>query len=213
MEQPNGSSAVISGEQTAGGVRLSRPLASLFVGFAVLLSAANLLLIRQSRNLQARLQSVRKELEIQPGNTVPALSGKDPQGNPLVIGYGQDKKQTVLMVFSPECGVCEVNWPNWDRAIRTADANGDRVVGVNLAPALSQKYLDQHGLRDHSVIAEADASAVFGYNLRFTPQTIVVGADGKVQWVWTGVLNREAERAFDAILGRQPQLAEGGGPR
>ena len=213
MERHYASSAAAKGEQTAGGVRLSRPLASLFVGFAVLVSAANLLLIRQSRNLQVRLQSVRKELEIQPGSTVPALSGKDPRGNPLVVGYGQDRKQTVLLVFSPECGVCDVNWPNWDRAIRTADANGDRVVGVNLAPAVSQKYLDQHGLRDRSVIAQADASTVLGYNLRFTPQTIVVGADGEVQWVWTGVLNREAERAFDGILGRQPQLAEGGGPR
>jgi peroxiredoxin len=175
-----------------------------FLGLAILLSVTNVLLILQNRDQRETLQAFRNQLELQPGNFMPPVSGKDAHGNPLVVGYGQDKKKTVMLVFSPKCRICDENWPNWQRTLRAADKEGARVVAVNLASTLARDYLDQHGLAGRDVIAQADPNSILAYNLRYTPQTIVIGPDAKVQWVWTGSLSSEHELELSNILRNQP---------
>jgi len=190
-------------------IQIRGSLVLAFLGLAVFLTTANVLLIRRNRDLQAGLQSARSQLELQPGVTAPPISGKDPHGDPLVIAYGQDRKKTIMLVFSPDCSVCDANWPNWERTLRTAYKEGARVVGVNLAPSLAQEYIDRHGLTGYPVIAQADPSSILSYNFRYTPQTIVIDADAKVQWVWTGELRGKPELEVDRILGSQSLSMKG----
>ena len=190
-------------QAAAGLLHIRKSIALAFLALAVFLSVLNVLLIRQSRSLQARVQALREELLLQPGATVPQIAGKDLRGDPLVIGYGQDRKKTVMLVFSPECHACNLNWPRWSRAILSANRVGARVVGVNLSDNLPEDYLNQHGLRDRLVVAQADPTGILAYKFQFTPQTIIIDADARVQWVWTGVLEDKAEREFDRILGGQ----------
>jgi hypothetical protein len=186
-----------------GLLHIRKSIALAFLAVAVFLSILNILLIRQTRQLQTRVQGLRTELLLQPGGTAPPITGKDLLGDPLVIGYGQDRKKTVMLVFSPQCHACDLNWPKWSRALLFADRVGARVVGVNLSDNLPEDYLNQHGLRDRLVVAQADPTSILAYKFQFTPQTIVIDADARVQWVWTGVLEDKAEREFNRVLGDQ----------
>jgi hypothetical protein len=194
--------------KTGGSPYVGRFLAPVFVGVAILLSVVSVLLVRQNRVLHRKVQFVESELLLQPGTEARPITGKDLRGDSVAVAHGQDGKKTLMLVFSPDCHACDLNWPKWNLAIRSADAAGARVVGVNLAPVLTEEYIERHGLGGRVVIAQADASSKLAYQLRFTPQTIVIGSDAKVLWVWTGALPDKAEKDLDGLLsGRSASMA------
>jgi hypothetical protein len=53
-------------------------------------------------------------------------------------------------------------------------------------------FVSQHQLTGLPVFVKLDPRAMVNYRLQLTPQTILVGPSGKVEKVWTGVLNDSA---------------------
>lgn len=161
-------------------------------GCCILLLGLNVALIHQNRELKSRLSVPPPVLQVTAGTRMPDLKGFDPDGKPVAVRYGSDSRQVLVLVFSPTCPFCEQNWPKWTEVIKSLDGSLVRPVGVDVTSTTTDSFDSQHAMAAMPVIAKLDPVARVDYHLQLTPQTILVDASGKVEKVWTGVLNDAA---------------------
>ena len=155
----------------------------------VVLLAANIALIHQNSQLKAQLSLPPPVMEAPAGAQVPDLRGVDLEGKPVEVLYGKDSRKVLVMVFSPTCPFCDQNWPKWQQVISSLDRSAIRPVLVDVTSSTTASFVSQHQLSSLPVILKADPKATMDYRMHLTPQTILVDPDGKVEKVWTGVLN------------------------
>jgi hypothetical protein len=67
-----------------------------------------------------------------------------------------------------------------------------RPVGVDVTSTATPPFISQHQLTGLPVFVKLDPRAMVNYRFQLTPQTILVDHSGKVEKVWTGVLNDSA---------------------
>lgn len=158
----------------------------------VVLLAANLALIYQNQQLKAQLSLPPPALEAAAGAQMPDLRGFDPDGKPVEVLYGNDPRKVLVLVFSPTCAFCDQNWPKWEQVISALDRSVVRPVGVDVSSSAQAPFLSQHQLTGLPVFVKVDPRAMVNYRFQLTPQTILVDRAGKVEKVWTGVLNDSA---------------------
>jgi peroxiredoxin len=161
-------------------------------GCCVLLLALNIALVFQNRELKSRLSMPPPVLQATAGSQMPDLKGFDPDGKPVEVRYGTDPRQVLVLVFSPTCPFCEQNWPKWTAVIKSLDGSLVRPVGVDVTSTTTDIFDSQHAMGEMPVIAEVDPVARVDYRFQLTPQTILLDATGKVEKVWSGVLNDAA---------------------
>jgi len=166
-----------------------------FVG----LMGGNVLLLRQNRELTQAVREYHAQLVLQEGMRVPTLAGQTYRGDRLAVEYGRDRPKTVLLVYSPTCPVCEENWPNWSPLIKAAEHSRTRIIAVDLTGKSRADFLAAHGLNNVPVIASPSPEAILAYRFRYTPETIVISPEGKVERAWIGVLQDEAAKAIAGI--------------
>lgn len=158
-------------------------------GCCVLLLGLNIALVYQNRELKSRLSVPPPVLQATAGAQMPDLKGFDPDGKPVAVHYGNDPRHVLVLVFSPTCPFCEQNWPKWAEVIKSLDGSVVRPVGVDVTSSTTDDFDSQHAMAGMPVIAKVDPVARVDYRFQLTPQTILVDASGKVEKVWTGVLN------------------------
>lgn len=163
--------------------------ATILFGFLVfILLAANIALIIQNRSLKSPIARVYAPLELQAGTVVPRLNGLDLNGREINVEYGNDSRKAVVLVFSPHCGFCTMNMPNWKRIVDGLDRRSYRIVAVSIVSDGVKDYINQYGLTDVPIIAEVDPKSRASYEMRSTPQTMIISPNGTVEKVWTGVI-------------------------
>lgn len=182
----------------------------------VVLLTANIALIHQNSQLKAQLSLPPPVMEATAGTQVPDLKGVDLEGKPVEVLYGKDSRKVLVMVFSPTCPFCDQNWPKWQNVISSLDRSTVRPVLVDVTSTTTEGFVSQHQLTSLPVILKADPRATMDYRMHLTPQTILVGPNGKVEKVWTGVLNDSSMADLKQHLadskttvnaqGRQPAL-------
>jgi peroxiredoxin len=155
----------------------------------VVLLAANIALIHQNSQLKAQLSLPPPVMEAAAGAQVPDLRGVDLEGKPVEVLYGKDSRKVLVMVFSPTCPFCDQNWPKWQQVISSLNRSAVRPVLVDVTSTTTTSFVSQHQLSSLPVILKADPRATMDYHMHLTPQTILVDPNGKVEKVWTGVLN------------------------
>jgi hypothetical protein len=158
-------------------------------GCCLLLLAANIALIHQNSQLKARLAAPPPQLEAAQGAQMPDLRGFDLAGKPLEVLYGKDPRKVLVLVYSPTCAFCKQNWPKWQAMITSLDPSAVRTVAVDVTSSSSEIFIQQHQLAGLPVFQKVDPQATVDYRFQLTPQTILVDPTGKVEKVWTGVLN------------------------
>jgi hypothetical protein len=119
---------------------------------------------------------------------MPELRGVDPSGSAIAIDYKPQQK-TLLFVLSTKCPACGANWPKWDSLLSKVSGNQVRLVFANVSGVMTDPYLDRYKLRRGTVLSNVNPQSVLDYNFRTTPQTVLVGASGKVKRVWLGPLS------------------------
>jgi AhpC/TSA family len=155
----------------------------------LLLLAANIALIQQNSQLKARLAAPPPQLEAAQGAQMPDLRGFDLAGKPVEVLYGKDPRKVLVLVYSPTCAFCKQNWPKWQAMITSLDPSAVRTVAVDVTSSSSEIFIQQHQLAGLPVFQKVDPQATVDYRFQLTPQTILVDPAGKVEKVWTGVLN------------------------
>jgi peroxiredoxin len=168
----------------------------------IVLLAANLALVLQNRQLKSQLAQPPPAYEAAPGTQVPELAGHDPDGKPLSIAYGADQRKVLIFVFSPTCGFCAENWPKWWRIFPALDRTAVRPVSVDVSSSVTRDFIAQHQMTDMPVVAQADPKALVRYQFRLTPQTILVDAGGRVEKVWSGVLDESNVAEIERMAGK-----------
>ena len=160
-----------------------------FIVLALLLIGLNVALVKQDRRLAALNKTYEANLHLSVGDSVPPLSGVTSIGSPATVEYKPGQPKTLLLVFARSCGACESNWPAWQRVLSQIDPKRVRLIGVSLESTdLSSQYLAQVGLTKAEMIVLPNVGSVVSYRFRYTPQTILIGPEGKVEGIWSGVL-------------------------
>lgn len=172
----------------------------LLVAIGFILIIMNSLLIRQNEKLKARVSKLDRSLEIKPGKELPPLEGIDINGDKLAIAYGEDPRKTLLLVFSPNCRFCKENIGGWHEVLKRLDDNLVRVIGISINRDGAKEFAILHKLTDIPVMTEMDAAYRVSYNLNLVPQMILIGADGRVERVWTGKLADEEKLDLERSL-------------
>jgi hypothetical protein len=170
----------------------------------VMLLFVNVLLVRQNKKLKVLAGRPDRALEISPGTAVPPLEGIDSNGGLQSINYGQDRRKTVLLVLSSRCYACEENMPNMRAIINRLDRQSFRLAAVSLQSDGFKEYSNRFGINQIPILTKIDPKYRVAYKLALTPQIILIAPDGKVEKVWTGLLQREdiqdVERALNVRL-------------
>ena len=165
-----------------------------------MLLAANIALIHQNRRLKAQLSLPPPTLEAAPGVQVPDLRGFDLTGKPLEMLYGKDPRKVLVFVFSPTCAFCDDNWSNWQQIITALNHEAVRPVAVDVTSTVNALFLAKHQLAGVPVLVQVDPRDTLGYRFHLTPQTILVDHTGKVEKVWTGILNDSSVSELKQLL-------------
>ncbi len=125
--------------------------------------------------------------DVQVGATLDPLVGVSEDGRPMTVSYDGDARPVVLYVFSPTCVWCERNVENIGTLAKSA-SSGFRFVGVSLSAPTETPQ----GTVDFPVIF-SDGRVPF----RSTPQTVVVGPNGRVLRSWTGAYSGSSKSEIE----------------
>jgi peroxiredoxin len=184
----------------SSGRTISKKASILVVLLVAALLVLNASLVIQNRNLRAKISGPRSTV-LHPGNLVPSLSGMDIDGKNFTLAYGNDPRKAVMLVFSPRCGYCTKNMPNWKAIAQSLDRNSYRIVAVSISSEGVKEYIGQQKLTDVPIIAEVDPKSRVSYEMNVSPQTILIDSQGKVEKLWTGVFSPDERSEVEQFLG------------
>ncbi|HYO12907.1 MAG TPA: hypothetical protein VE685_06925 [Thermoanaerobaculia bacterium] len=169
--------------------------------FGLLVSAlvvSSFLLIRQNNSLKNKLLKKGPQY-LTAGELVPALRGLDLNNRIITVPHRHGEKDTLYFVFSPSCGWCKINLPNW-QAILDQASERYRIVAVSISREKTAEYVHEHGLSKTSVIIEPEPRDLLAYRLQLTPQTILVDSKGSVRKNWLGAFGSEERQDIERSL-------------
>lgn len=167
----------------------------------IVLLVFNVALVRQNRQLKAQLSLPPPAMEVPAGTKLPDLKGFDLGGKPVELAYGSDARKALILVFSPTCGFCAQNWPKWYELMSTLDRGAVRPVAVDVSSSSTASFLAEHHFSDIPVMLQVDPTDRLSYRFQITPQTILINGNGKVEKVWSGVLDNTAVEELKQRMG------------
>jgi len=138
-------------------------------------------------------------LGIPVGQTPPAVTIEDLDGNPVELARWVGKKPVLVEFWATWCPVCEELLPRMEAARRRY---GDRVeflvisVAVNQSKSTVRRHLARHPM-PFTFLWDANGAAVRAFQAPSTSYVAVLDAQGKV--VYTGV---GAEQNLDVAIQR-----------
>lgn len=172
----------------SAGYTISKRGAILLTVLILTLLILNVSLVIQNRNLRTVGTGGTRSISLKEGTMVPALSGLGLDGNKITLNYQNDPRKAVILIFSPHCGYCTDNIRNWQAIAQSLDRKLYRIMAVSITNDGVKEYIAQHSLSDVPVIADVEPKSRVSYEMNVTPQTILIDSQGKVEKVWTGVL-------------------------
>ena len=145
------------------------------------------------------------------GSPAPRAVVKTIDGDTIDLGALYGKKAVYLKFWATWCVPCRQQMPHFEHTYETAGPDLAVIaidVGFNESLEEIQRYRRALGITMPIILDDGQLGGAF--NLRVTPQHIVIGRDGRIQYV-----GHLADARLDAALvaARQPALpkADGGG--
>jgi hypothetical protein len=149
----------------------------------------NVALILQNRKLKQAASAPPQGLVPTVGSMVKRLEGTRLNGSHFAVPFDHDSAPTLLLVFSVNCHFCDLNWSRWTSLAQSLQGRRVRIVYVNHNSPLTTDYLQLHGVFEGQVYNQLDPKYEVALNLRVTPLTVLLDANGRVENVWAGVLD------------------------
>lgn len=178
-----------------------RPESGLLLGVLVLAVSAggfDLVLMRQNANLRATVARLQGGIQMSQGATVGSIMGEDLSKRPRIVTFRNGS--TLLLIFSPFCHFCDLNWPTWRALIASAREDRVSVIGVDLSGMATNGYLIQRGVPGLDVLTGLSFQEMSAYKFLATPQTVLVGKGGAVKLIFTGPIDNRELRVMTAAL-------------
>jgi len=131
------------------------------------------------------------------GSPAPRIVVKTIDGDTIDLGSLYGKKAVYLKFWATWCTPCREQMPHFQRAYATAGPDLAVIavnVGFNDSVEEVRKYRRQLGIT-MPIVFDADGQLGAAFHLRVTPQHIVIGRDGRIQYV-----GHLADERLDAAL-------------
>jgi peroxiredoxin len=187
--------------QLSGVYTISKRGAILLVLVILTLLVLNASLIIQNRTLRSLETANKRSVVLKEGSIVPALSGLDLNGNKISLNYGDDPRKAVMLVFSPRCGYCTQNMPNWQSIAQSLDPKLYRIVAVSTTAEGVKEYVAKNSFPNVPLIADVEPRGRVSYEMNVTPQTILIDSQGRVEKIWVGLLQPDDQTEVKQFLG------------
>ncbi|HEX9970673.1 MAG TPA: TlpA disulfide reductase family protein [bacterium] len=137
---------------------------------------------------------------MQPGDHVQSFMAIDLNGRLVTIGYPDEAKKTVLLVFSTECAVCEKNIAFWNDLFKRADSYRYRIIGIAKNDPVELKLFAESMNLKFPILMSDELSFWWYYKLFRLPQTILINEQGAVEYVWPGVLAKSVQAKIQKLI-------------
>jgi len=165
--------------------------------------AENIFLFRQNRHLNEALAP-----QITAGTQLRMLAGIafDGRLEPVILPAAGSK--LLIITFSPGCPACQANQDGWMRLASTLERKGVRVLWVSRDPIeITRDYCTKHGIPLSDTLADPPYRTFAQLGLARVPNTVLVGADGRVEKVWAGRLDQAGWNTMFTYFGERPEMA------
>ena len=165
--------------------------------------AENVFLFRLNRHLSEALAP-----QITAGTQLRMLAGVALDGRlePVILPSAESK--LLIITFSPGCPACQANQEGWMRLASTLEQKGVRVLWVSRDPIeITRDYCAKHGIRLSDTLADPPYRTFAQLGLARVPNTLLVGAGGRVEKVWAGRLDQAGWNTMFAYFGEREGMA------
>lgn len=118
------------------------------------------------------------------GTPAPRLTLKTIDGQTIDLGALYGKKAVYLKFWATWCVPCIEQMPHFEQTFQHAGPDLAVIAinaGFNDTPADVREFQKKHGITMPMVIDDGQLSEAF--NLRVTPQHVIIGRDGRIQYV------------------------------
>ena len=160
----------------------------------------NVLLLKQNRDLKAVAEQYTPKV-LSTGDKVPSFTATTTAGIRKRIDF-LDGSKTVLFVFSPDCGACELVTPTWRRIEDACRSGRCQVFGISTGgDDATKSFVEKHRLTAIETFANVDTTMRESYRISATPLTVVIDAKGNVDQVWLGAFDALTEKQIDDYFG------------
>ena len=165
--------------------------------------AENIFLFRQNRHLSEALAP-----QISVGTQLQTLVGVTLDGRLEPVTLPSADSKLLIITFSPGCPACQANQDGWMRLASTLEQKGVRVLWVSRDPIeITRDYCLKHGIRLSDTLADPPYRTFAQLGLARVPNTLLVGAEGRVEKVWAGRLDQAGWNTMFTYFGERPEMA------
>ncbi len=184
-------------------VRLGKVMEILvwLAGLGVL--AENIFLFQQNRRLNEALAP-----QIIAGTQLQMLSGVAFDGRLEPVSLPVAGSKLLIITFSPGCPACQANQGSRLKLANTLEQKGVRVLWVSRDPVeITRNYCVKHGIRLSDTLADPPYRTFAQLGLARVPNTVLVGAEGRVEKVWAGRLDQAGWNMMFTYFGERQEAA------
>ena len=165
--------------------------------------AENIFLFLQNRHLSEALAP-----QITAGTQLQMLSGVALDGRLEPVTLPSADSKLLIITFSPSCPACQANQDGWMRLASTLEQRGVRVLWVSRDPIeITRDYCLKHDIHLFDTLADPPYRTFAQLGLARVPNTLLVGAEGRVEKVWTGRLDQAGWNMMFAYFGERQETA------
>jgi peroxiredoxin len=132
------------------------------------------------------------------GATMPALRVNDLEGRPVTIPYLDVSTPTIVYLFSPHCVFCKKNVKAM-ASLQGQLSGSYRFIGVSLAKEDLKQFIKESDLH-FPIYTDLDPAIATAYKAGATPQTFVIGRDGRLQSMWTGYYSDAVKQEIESFF-------------
>jgi peroxiredoxin len=165
--------------------------------------AENVFLFLQNRHLSQALAP-----QITAGTQLRMLTGLGFDGRLEPVALPAASSKLIIITFSPGCPACQANQEGWMRLASTLEQKSIRVLWVSRDPIeITRDYCTKHGIRLSDTLADPPYRTYVQLGLARVPNTLLVGAEGRVEKVWPGRLDQTGWDTMFAYFGERLETA------
>ncbi len=161
----------------------------------------NVVLFRQNRRLNDALAP-----QITAGTQLQMLSGLALDGRLKQVALPAAGSKLLIITFSPGCPACQTNQDGWMKLANALEQKGVRALWVSRDPIeITRDYCTKQGIRLSDTLADPPYRTYVQLGLARVPNTVLVGADGRVEKVWAGRLDQASWNTMFAYFGERQE--------
>lgn len=170
---------------------------------ALAVLAENVALFRENRRLSEAVAP-----QIIGGAQLQMLSALALDGRVEPVNLPPAGSKLLIITFSPGCPACQANQEGWTKLARTLEPRGVRVLWVSRDPVeVTREYCLKHGVPLVDVVADPPYRTYLQLGLARVPNTVLVGANGTIEKVWAGRMDRAGWNSMFAYFGERQEAS------